>query len=258
MNKACVATVSLFVFLALILPAGCSPQTGGSGSVPIENEEYICVFNRVDELLMGDLADTVSLKGLESGYKGKEIVGLGTTSREHCGEIIFSSGNCYWADPTNQGRIAELSWAEEELPFCAVVRVDEVSGRTFSGASGDLHTYVESKAKDLGVPLAAVIAKGKFDRVTFSVADKLPTNPSEKVDNVIVQVNEGQEWEFVGFYALQEEDQKLISTGGHPVHLHGRTPDGSHGGHLQQANAVVSEVRIYPIDQYILKNRVSR
>ncbi|MBM4451824.1 MAG: acetolactate decarboxylase [Chloroflexi bacterium] len=258
MSRIRAAIVGLFVCLLLLLSAGCCLQVGISAGLSSGEKEYIAIFNRVDELLIGDLGDTVLLAELGSKYEGKEIIGLGTTAREHCGELIFSSGNCYWADPTNQGWIVELDWSEEKLPFCAVVRVDRVAGSTFDGVYGDLHAYVEGKAKELGVPLAAVRVKGRFSGVKLSIADRLPVNVDEKVKGVVVTVDDEREWGFVGFYALTENDQEIISIDGHPVHLHGMTGDGSHGGHLVQANAVDAEVTIYPIGQYILRNRVPR
>ena len=251
-----ITAINLFACVFLMLSAGCSLQSRENADIPGQQEEYIAVFNRVDELLAGDLADTVSLKELEPEYRGKKIIGLGTTSLEHCGELIFTSGNCYWADPTNQGRIKELDWTREQLPFCAVVAVDVDEKQVFGNVDGDIHQWLETKMKGLGSPLAAVEVKGKFGGVRLSVADKLPSSPAETVQSVIITVDERQEWEFVGFYAYAENDQELISVTGHAVHLHGKTIDGSNGGHLQQANAVVAEVTIYPVSQYILRNRV--
>ncbi|MBM3148793.1 MAG: acetolactate decarboxylase [Chloroflexi bacterium] len=258
MARVRVVVIGLFVCFSLLLSAGCWAQVGISIATSSGDKEYIAVFNRVDELLIGDLGDSVSLKELESKYAGKEIIGLGTTAREHCGELIFSSENCYWADPTNQGRIVELDWSEEKLPFCAIVRVDRVVGSTFNGVNGDLHAYLEGKAKELGMPLAAVRAKGRFNGVKLSIADRLPANADEKVQWIVVTVDDGREWEFVGFYALTKDGQEMISIEEHPVHLHGMTGDGSHGGHLVHANTVDAEVTIYPVGQYILRNRVPR
>jgi hypothetical protein len=136
--------------------------------------------------------------------------------------------------------------------------IDEASGQTYEGLSGDLHTFVERKAKELEIPLAAVKIEGKFSNVSLSVADKLPTNPSEKLKGVTVPVGEERQWEFVGFYVLRGGEQELISIEEHPVHIHGMTPDGSHGGHLVQANAVDAEVTIYLIGQYVLRNKMPR
>jgi alpha-acetolactate decarboxylase len=247
--------INLFACLFFVLSMGCSLQNGGNTSITA-NEGYIAVFNRVDELLMGDLQDTVSLKELERKYTGEKIIGLGTTSLEHCGELMFMSGACYWADPTKQGRIMELDWTEEMLPFCAIVIIDEGEKQVFDDVNGDIHQWLENVIAELDIPLAAVEVKGKFDGVRLSVADKLPSNPEETVRSVIIAVDEKQEWEFVGFYAFAENDQELISVVGHPVHLHGKMMDGSIGGHLQKADALDAEVTIYPVNQYILRNRV--
>ena len=256
MRKTRIAIIGLLVLICLCLPAGCYQSANTVATLPSVDEEYVSIFNRVDELLMGDLNDTVSLEELSGQYLRKEIIGLGTTLREHAGEIFFLSGSCYWADPTNNGRITKLGWIEEELPFCAITRVDSEDCLVFIGATGDIHQWIEHKAQELGVSLAAVKAKGEFTDVHLSIADRLPENPSEKLESVLVTVNEERGWEFVGFYAQGEENQKLLSVPGHPVHLHGKTLENNYGGHIKKANSIASEVSIYVIDEYVLRNRV--
>jgi len=256
MKKAYIASVSLIILIWLFLPAGCQELAKTDGIVPLTDEEHISIFNRVDELLMGDLNDTVLLKELEGQYSRGEIIGLGTTLREHSGEIFFFSGNCYWADPTNNGQVTKLDWIEERLPFCAIAKVDTENCLVSAGVTGDIHQWIERRMEELGVPLAAVEVEGEFTDIHLSIADRLPENPGEKLKSMLINVNEEREWKFVGFYARDEENQKLLSIPGHPVHLHGKTLDNNCGGHLQKANSIASEVAIYPIDQYILKNKV--
>ena len=256
MRKAQIAIASLVVLLWLFLPAACYPLANTVVTIPSVDEEHVSIFNRVDELLMGDLDDTVSLEELSGQYSGKEIIGLGTTLREHAGEIFFLSGSCYWADPTHNGQVMKLGWVEEELPFCAITRVDSEDCLVFTGATGDIHQWVEDKAEELGVSLAAVKVKGRFTDVHLSIADRLPKNANEKLESALIAVNEEREWEFVGFYAQGEENQKLLSVPGHPVHLHGKTLENDYGGHVQKANSIASQVAIYAIDEYVLRNRV--
>lgn len=256
MRKAHIAIASLVVLLWLFLPAACYPLANTVVTIPSVDEEHVSIFNRVDELLMGDLDDTVSLEELSGQYSGKEIIGLGTTLREHAGEIFFLSGSCYWADPTHNGRVTKLGWVEEELPFCAITRVDSEDCLAFTGATGDIHQWIEHKAEELGVSLAAVKVKGRFTDVHLSIADRLPKNANEKLESALIAVNEEREWEFVGFYAQGEESQKLLSVPGHPVHLHGKTLENDYGGHVQKANSIASQVAIYAIDEYVLRNRV--
>ena len=256
MRKAHIAIASLFALTWLLLPAGCQQLANTGATIPSADEEYVAIFNRVDELLLGDLNDTVSLEELKGRYSEREAIGLGTTSRKHNGEIFFVSGNCYWADPTSSGQVTELDWVGEEFPFCAVTLVDNEDCLVFTGATGDVHRWIEDKAEDLGLPLAAVKIEGTFTDVHLSIADRLPENPTEKLESVLVTVDGEREWEFVGFYVEGDENQSLLSVPGHPVHLHGRTLDNSYGGHLQKANSVTSQVTIYPIDEYVLRNRV--
>ena len=256
MRKTRIAIIGLLVLVWLSLPAGCYRPADSGLTIPCPDEEYISIFNRVDELLMGDLNDTVSLEDLRGRYSAKEIAGLGTTSREHAGEILFLSGSCYWADPSSNGQVTELGWTEEELPFCAIARVDSEDCLAFAGVTGDIHQWVQDKAEELGVSLAAVKGKGNFGDVHLSIADRLPESATEKLESVLVTVNEEGEWELVGFYAQGEENQRLLSVPGHPVHLHGKTLEDNYGGHIQRAKSIASEVAIYPIDQYLLINRV--
>ena len=236
--------------------AGCKPQVETGTCVPQVDKSYILIFNCVDELLTGDLTDTVSLNDLASQYSGQDIVGLGTTSREHGGELLFISGKCYWADPTSDGKITEIGWTAEKLPFCAITSLDGEDALVFNGITGDIHNWLVNKLVELGIPLAAIKINGKFTDVDLSIADKLPTSPSEKLKSTLTTINQEQDWQIAGFYALNDDDQAIITVPESPAHLHGRTLDNSHGGHIKKANSVSSDVTIYPIKQFILSNRV--
>jgi len=83
---------------------------------------------------------------------------------------------------------------------------------------------------ELGIPLAAIKVNGKFTDVALSIADKLLTSPSEKLNSTLITVSEKQEWQMVGFYTLTSDDQDMISVPESPVHLHGKTLDNSRGG----------------------------
>lgn len=247
-------TVGLFLLVWLLGSFGCKPPAGARVCLPQSDKEYILIFNCVDELLAGDLADTVSLKDLAGQYSGEDIVGLGTTLRQHSGELIFMSGKCYWADPTGEGKVTAIDWTAEELPFCAITKIYREDALVFPGVTGDIHEWLEKKLVQLGIPLAAVKANGKFADVDLSIADKLPTNPSEKLESALITVSGEQEWQMVGFYALMSDDQAIMSLPDSPVHLHGKTVDSSHGGHIKKADSTSATVTIYPLKQYILKN----
>jgi alpha-acetolactate decarboxylase len=248
--------VGLFLLVWLFGSAGCTPPAGTGACLPQADKEYILIFNCVDELLTGDLADTISLNDLARQYSGEDIVGLGTTSRQHSGELLFMSGKCYWADPTSDGKVTEIDWTAEELPFCAVTRVSSEDALVFTGITGDIYEWLGKKLVELGIPLAAIKVNGKFIDVDLSIADRLPTNSSEKLKSTLVTIGEEQEWQMVGFYALMSDDQAIVTVPESPVHLHGKTLDNSHGGHMKKANSVSSTVIIYPIRQFILRNRV--
>ncbi len=249
-------SVSLLFIVSIFGEASCKLSTGTSVCIPGTDKESVLIFNCVDELLTGDLADTVSLNDLAEQYSGEDIVGLGTTSREHSGELIFMSGKCYWADPVSDGKVTEIDWTAEELPFCAIINIAGEEALTFTEVSGDIHEWLVKKLLELGIPLAAIKVNGKFIDIDLSIADKLPTNSSEKLKSTLVTINEEQEWQMVGFYAALSDDQTVISVPESPVHLHGKTLDSSHGGHVKKASSISSTVTIYPVKQFILRNRV--
>ncbi|MCJ7514510.1 MAG: acetolactate decarboxylase [Dehalococcoidia bacterium] len=246
----------IFLLAWLFGSTGCKPPAETGTCIPQADKEYILVFNCVDELLAGDLADIVSLNDLARQYSGENIVGLGTTSREHGGELLFMSGKCYWADPTNDGKVTEIDWTAEELPFCAIARVTDKDALVFTGITGDIHEWLGKKLVELGIPLAAIKISGNFVDVDLSIADRLPANSSEQLKSTLTTVSQEQEWQIVGFYALNSDDQAIITVPESPAHLHGKTVDNSHGGHIKKANSIFSEVTIYPVKQFILSNRV--
>jgi alpha-acetolactate decarboxylase len=237
--------------------SGCKPSTEADVRLPQTDKPYVLIYNSVDELLTGDLSDTVVLNDLALPYSGKDIVGLGTTSRTHGGELLFIDGRCYWADPVDEGKITELDWkSKERLPFCAITQVSSQDAVVFTGVIGDIHEWLISKLTELSVPLAAIQIEGKFGNVDLSIADRLPQNPQEKLQATLLTVDEEADWDMGGFYALRSDDQAIITMTGSPVHLHGKTNNDTYGGHVKKANSVSSTVTMYPIKQFILINRV--
>jgi len=248
--------ISFLIVASIFGAIGCKPPNNTSVCLPETDKEYILIFNCIDELLTGDLEDTVTLADLAAQYKGQDIIGLGTTLRPHSGELLFLSGNCYWADPLNEGKTTQIDWTAEKLPFCAITQVSDKEALVFNGVTGDIHEWLVSKLLDIGAPLAVIEINGKFSDVDLSIADRLPLDPGETLKSALVTVSQEGEWQMVGFYARRDVDQAIISVPESPVHLHGKTADNSHGGHIKKANAVSSTVTIYPIKQFILRNRV--
>jgi len=236
---------------------GCKSSTQGGVYLPQADKPYVLIYNCVDELLTGDLSDTVTLNKLAATYSGKDIIGLGTTSRTHGGELLFIDGKCYWADPTNEGKISELDWkSDQRLPLCAIMQVSNQDALVFTEVTGNIHDWLISKLTELGIPLAAIRIEGKFSDVDLSIADRLPQNPTETLQATLITIKEEQEWQMAGFYALYSDDQDIISVEASPIHIHGRTLDDAHGGHIKHASSVSSTVTIYPVKQFILVNRV--
>ena len=258
MNKrVCLGLAICLLLMSLSGALACKQSTVAGICLPETDNQYVLIYNSVDELLTGDLTDTVKISDLADLYSGKEIIGLGTTSRPHGGELLFISGKCYWADPLNEGRITELSWtSDERLPLCAITQVPGQDTLVFIGVTGNIHGWLVSKLTELSIPLAAIQIEGTFTDVELSIADRLPQNPNEKLQATLLTVGDEEEWQMGGFYALRSDDQAVITVPESPVHIHGRTTDAGHGGHVKHANSIASTVTIYPIKQFILINRV--
>jgi alpha-acetolactate decarboxylase len=256
MKKAGIVVAAMLVVALSLLALACGRPSETGSAISIGEEDYISIFNRVDELFVGDLDDTVSLRDLKDVYSGKEIIGLGTTLREYNGEICFVDGSCYWADPTQNGKVVELDWKKDNLPFCAIAVVDVEKGLKFEGVEGDIHYWVASKTRELGIKLAAVKVEGIFSDVNLSIARTLPKEAGDELENMFLTIDQKGEWTFVGFYAECEEEQSILSVVGYPVHLHGKIRDDKFGGHLQRAVSVYSDVTIFPLDGYTLTNRL--
>ncbi len=256
-RKVCLGLTIGLLLLSVLGVFGCKPSAEAKVYLPQTDKQYILIYNCVDELLTGDLSDTVILSDLAAPYAGKDIIGLGTTSRTHAGELLFIDGKCYWSDPDNEGKITELDWkSSEPLPLCAVTQVISQDARTFTGVTGDIHEWLISKLTEMSIPLAAIQIEGEFTDVDLSIADRLPQNPQETLQATLLTVSEKADWQMGGFYALSSDDQAIISVPESPVHIHGRTADNGHGGHIKHADSVSSTVTIYPIKQFILVNRV--
>jgi alpha-acetolactate decarboxylase len=256
-NKVCLGLAIGLLLSSVSAVSGCKPSTEADVCLPQTDKPYVLIYNSVDELLTGDLSDTVTLKDIAAPYSGEDIIGLGTTSRTHAGELLFIDGKCYWADPDNEGKMIELDWkSSETLPLCAVTQVSNQDELVFTGVAGNIHEWLMNKLTELGIPLAAIQIEGKFSDVDLSIASILPQNPNETLQATLLTVGEESEWQMGGFYALRSDDQAIISVPESPVHIHGRTIDDSNGGHIKHANSISSTVTIYPIKQFILINRV--
>ncbi|MFQ6062713.1 MAG: acetolactate decarboxylase [Methanosarcinales archaeon] len=220
----------------------------------------LLVVNKVEDLLAGDLWEYRSLDDLAPLISKAEILGLGTTSREHNGEILFftedSKRKCIWADPVSKS-YNNLQWTDEKLPFCAIALLDSRDVYIVKDVTGDIHEKVIDEIKKQGINRAAVRIDGSFDKVKVSIAYHLPKTglaigtvhaASDNFREAHITVE--HEWTMVGFYTNSESEQKIISVKGKPLHLHGIERDGKIGGHIVKANSTSSTIKIYPIKDY--------
>ena len=213
------------------------------------------VYNRVDELLTGDLDDTVSVAAVRRRL-GEDSVGLGTTSMAENGEVVIACKAIFWVDPEDAS-VHEITDPAETLPFCAVAYVPS-SARRFELSGGDLKEMVLARCRETGEGLLALKIIGEFNEVKVSVAKTIPRSgfDFENPGQCLAYFTEGEaDWVMVGFYAASAGDQRILSVEGHPVHIHGVNEDRSFGGHIQKAKVKKAVLFTQPITTLTLMNK---
>jgi len=213
------------------------------------------VYNRVDELLAGDLDDTVSVADVRRRLRD-DSVGLGTTSMSANGEVVITGKAIFWVDPEDAS-VREITDPGETLPFCAVAYVPSSASR-FELSGGDLKEMVLARCRETGDGLLALKIVGEFDDVKVSVAKTIPRSgfDFENPGKCLAYFTEGEaDWVMVGFYAASAENQRILSVEGHPVHIHGVNGDRSFGGHIQKAKVKKAVLFTQPITTLNLANK---
>jgi alpha-acetolactate decarboxylase len=221
----------------------------------LDSRETAYVYNRVDELLAGDLGDTVRLSSLVRRLR-RDSVGIGTTSRAENGEVFILGESVFWIDPEEAG-VHKLEDPRETLPFCAVAEVPTSAG-SFELSGGELMESVLARCAGTGEGLLALKITGEFGEVEVSVARTIPREGFDFDDpgRCLAFFTEGAaSWTMVGFYAAAPEDQRILSVEGHPVHLHGVAGGGSFGGHIQRAEVKKATVSFEPVDRLDISNK---
>ena len=237
----------LVLFLCACLVLSCAKMAEQPGTA--------YVYNRVDELLEGDLDDTVSVAAVRRRLKNDSI-GLGTTSRSDNGEVVIVGKSIFWIDPEGAS-VREITDPGETLPFCAVAYIPS-SARRFELSGGDLKEMVLARCRDTGEGLLALKIAGEFYDVKVSVAKTIPRSGFDFEDpgNCLAYFTEGEaDWVMVGFYAASAEDQRILSVEGHPVHIHGVNDDRSFGGHIQKAKVKNAVLFTHTITTLTLMNK---
>ena len=245
----------------------------GLGAAPAwadEPSSTLMAYSTVERLLSGELLSSVTVDEAVSDLSAFPadwpVVGLGTTDwvRRNGEQVVDGTAgdpDFLWVDPGYDapvGRIVDLEAAEPpqgEFPFLGIAVCDPETSLTWevSGVA-DIHAWLEERIAAEGIELAAVRVEGEFGDAQTSVAYNLPLTGLDLsggyVGDDFFRFGDysTSTWVIEGLYAADPELQAVLSTAGHPLHLHGYQPDALTGGHIQQASAVEATAVVWPID----------
>ena len=132
----------------------------------------------------------------------------------------------------------------------------------------DVHVWLEEKLETSGTDLAGVQLRGQFGPVKTSVVYNIPLTGLDLSGGYVGEdhFRFGEyvtaTWTINGLYAADPEMQPVISTPGHPLHLHGyQTCDVAGlptvpqlGGHVGSASAISVTATIWPLSQVVTRS----
>jgi hypothetical protein len=250
----------------------------------------LLVYNTVDRLRRGDLYHTVTtadvLEDLSAYPPDFPITGIGTTSwLRRSGEIIAEGmagrSQFLWTDPetTPVGQVIDLCWQrptaagtvlttpriddndqEANFPFLAVAVCDPAHVITLTAeALPNLDEWLTVELHRRNVGVAGVAVDGDFGVVETTDAFNIPLTGLDLSrgytgDQFFRSARyEADRWQLSGVYAANPTLQPFISIAGHPLHLHGYRVTAREGGHIVHAAVTRAAVRVYPLDDLILR-----
>lgn len=256
---------AIVAVVLLALAVGGSPLSAG------EPAATLIVYSTVEGLLDGELLRSVTieetLSELAAFPADWPVVGLGTTDWiRRNGELIVDGTagdpNFWWVDPGYGGpvgQLVDLETAEPpqgEFPFLALAVGDPAAALTWEVRDvPDVHAWLEEQLVADGIAFASVKLEGEFSDVQTSVAYNIPLTG---LDLSAGYVGEDffrfgdyvtSTWTIEGVYAADPELQPVVSTPGHPLHLHGYQPDELIGGHVGHATAISATVIVWPLTE---------
>lgn len=244
---------------------------GGLLAQAAEPPVSLLVYNTVERLLDGDLLHTVTMDEVRSDLAAFPpdwpVVGVGTTDWiERSGEMmpdgLAGSIRFWWADPgygEPPGYLYNLAREGPpggEFPFLGLSVGDPSMVQTWPLRDvPDVHAWLEQQLAGNSIDLAGVQLSGEFGPVQTSVAYNLPLTGLDLSGGYV-----GEDyfrfadyitatWTLDGLYAAEPKLQPVISTAGHPLHLHGYQPDVMRGGHVKHASAISATVTIWPLSR---------
>lgn len=246
----------------------------GLGGAPLcadEPSSTLITYSTVDRLLDGELLRSVTVAEALSelaAYPAEwPVIGLGTTDWvRRNGELIVDGTagdpNFWWVDPGYGGPVGQLVDLETaaspqgEFPFLALAVGDPATAMTWEVRDvPDVHAWLEEQLAAGGIELASVKLQGEFSAVQTSIAYNIPLTGLDLSGGYVGEdfFRFGEyvtsTWTIVGMSAADPELQPVVSTPGHPLHLHGYQPDELIGGHVGHATAISATVIVWPLTE---------
>ena len=123
----------------------------------------------------------------------------------------------------------------------------------------DVHRWLEENLQASDIDLAGVQLEGQFGQVETSVAYYLPLTGLDLSGGYVGDDHfrfgdyVTATWTINGVYAADPALQPVVSTAGHPLHLHGYQPDKMLGGHIKSAPAISVTATIWPLTNVVTR-----
>ncbi|MFQ5859685.1 MAG: hypothetical protein ACE5LU_29165, partial [Anaerolineae bacterium] len=238
------------------------------------SQPTLLTYNTVERLLAGDLLHTVTITDVRSDLAGYPsdwpVVGVGTTNWIGRNGEMMPDGTAgdlrfWWADPNSasQADIGDLARGQPTavgFPFLGLAIGDPSTTITWTlHEVSDVHAWMEERLAASVIDLAGVQLRGQFGPVKTTVAYNIPLTGLDLSGGYVgtdyFRFGEyiTATWTINGVYAADPALQRVISTAGHPLHLHGYQPDTMLGGHVGSAKAISVTATIWPLDQMVIR-----
>lgn len=242
---------------------------GFSTSLPSASlsEATLLVYSSVERLLAGDLLHTITVDEVQTHLAGYPpdwpVVGVGTTNWIGRNGEMMPDGTAgglhfWWADPGSPSHASVIDLMDNkppaQFPFLGLAVGDPATAITWTlRGVPDVHAWLEEKLDASGIDLAGVQLRGQFGPVKTTVAYNIPLTGLDLSGGYMGEdyFRFGEyvtaTWTMNGLYATDPAVEPVISTPGHPLHLHGYQPETMLGGHVGSASAISVTTTIWPL-----------
>lgn len=263
---------AVVLFLLLAVPHGGAwaqaPETG-------DTRATLLVYGTVPQLLSGDMsagiAPQVVASDLAEFPADWAITGVGSTDLTGRHGEVMPDGDTdgpefWWADPggSSPGEMKALhernAAGDLNFPFIGMAIGDPSTAITLTATSvPDVHEWLEAKLDEAGIDLAGVELQGEFGQVSTSIVYSIPVTGLDLSGGYVGEdffrfgTYPTATWTINGVLANDPLIEAIVSTAGHPLHLHGHLPGSRVGGHVAKAAVVDAVVTVWPLEQVIMR-----